>query len=214
LTNPLADDVIELAAMSVAPNMLRPPSFPRRRRFTVREFESMGKAGIIDERCELVHGEIIEMPPVGNAHSIALEDLRDVLRAAWSHQRFVRTQATHRFSDDYAPMPDLALLEHRPVPGALIDELPVLVIEVADETLSYDLGVKRLAYARAGVPEYWVADLKRRRILVFRGPDRAAVEAERAYRDELVAQDDQTVSPLAIPSLRIKVGDVLPPAGA
>ena len=154
------------------------------------------------------------MPPVGNAHSIALEDLRDVLRAAWSHQRFVRTQAIHRFSDDYAPMPDLALLEHRPVPGALIDELPVLVIEVADETLSYDLGVKRLAYARAGVPEYWVADLKRRRILVFRGPDRAAVEAERAYRDELVAQDDQTVSPLAIPSMCIKVGDVLPPAGA
>ena len=200
--------------MSVAHITLPPTSFPPRRRFTVREFESMGQAGIIDERCELVHGEIIQMPPVGNAHSIALQDLHDLLRAAWPHPKFIRTQATHRFGEDFAPMPDLTLLEHRPVPGALIDEQPALVIEVSEETLSYDLGFKRLAYARAGTPEYWVADLKRRRFRAFRGPDRAAVEAEQAYRDEIIAEVGDTIAPLAIPALQIAVADVLPAAGA
>ena len=198
--------------MTVASPMLAALG-PAKRLFTVREFMQMGEAGILDERCELVHGEVIEMPPVGNAHSIALQDLYDALRQAWPHPKFIRTQATQRFDEHWAPMPDLALLKQRPVPGALIDELPVLVVEVSDETLSYDLGQKRLDYARAGVPEYWVADLKRRRLLVFRGPERGAVEAEHAYLDEVVVQADQTVSPLAIPSLQIKVADILPAAG-
>jgi len=189
------------------------PGQPKRL-FTVREFEQMFDTGIIRGRYELVRGEVVEMAAIGNAHSVALQDLYDVLRQAWPHPKFVRSQATHRFDEHWAPMPDLALLERRPVPGALIDELPVLVIEVSDETLSYDLGFKRLEYARAGVPEYWVVDLKRRRIRAFRRPDPAAVEAEHAYLDEVVAEADETLSPLTIPSLHLKVSDAVPGAGA
>ncbi len=185
-----------------------------KRLFTVREFEQMSESGIIDGRYELVEGEVIEMAAVGNAHSVAVEDFRDLFRPHWPNPKFVRTQATHRFSEHWAPMPDLALLAQRPIAGALIDELPLLVIEVSDETLSYDLGFKRLEYARAGVPEYWVVDLKRRRIRAFRRPDPAAVEAEHAYLDEVVAEADETLSPLAIPSLHVKVCDVVPGTGA
>jgi Uma2 family endonuclease len=198
--------------MTVATPMLA-ASGPAKRLFTVREFMQMGEAGILDERCELVHGEVIEMPPVGNAHSVALQDLYDALRQAWPHPKFIRTQATQRFDEYWAPMPDLVLLKQRPVPGALIDELPVLVVEVSDETLSYDLGPKRLDYARAGVPEYWVVDVKRRRIRAFRRPDGSAVDAEHAYLDEIVADAGDMISPLAIPTLRLAVSDVLPTAG-
>ena len=185
-----------------------------KRLFTVREFEQMAEAGIIRGRYELVHGEVIELGAVGNAHSVALQDLYDALRQAWPHQKFVRNQSTHRFDARWAPMPDLALLTQRPVPGAEIDELPVLVVEVSDETLSYDVGAKRLDYARAGVPEYWVVDVKRRRIRAFRRPDPSAVDAEHAYLDEIVADAGDTLSPLAIPTLRLAVSDVLPAAGA
>ncbi len=177
--------------MSVAPMpILLPSSVPQKRLFTVREFEQMAEAGILNGRYELVDGEIIEMPADDNAHSVAVMDLYDALRPHWPHPKFIRSQSTQRFTERWAPMPDLTLLEHRPVRGALIDELPALAIEVSDETLAYDLGFKRLAYARAGVPEYWVADLKRRRILVFREPDRTAIAAENAFRDEHVAQAD------------------------
>lgn len=200
--------------MSIAPPpILMPSPVPLKRLFTVREFEQMVESGILNGRYELAEGEIIEMPADGNAHAVAAMDLFEALRPGWPHPKFIRVQSTQRITEHWAPAPDLVLLEHRPVRGALIDELPALVIEVSDETLRYDLGFKRLAYARAGVPEYWIADLKRRRLLVFRGPDRAAVEAEHAYRDELVAQADQTISPLAIPSLQIRVADVLPAAG-
>lgn len=183
-------------------------------RFTVRDFDQMSQAGIIPERTELVDGEVFETPAVGSAHSVALDDLRDALRAAWPNPRFIRSQATHRFNTHWAPMPDLALLEQRPVAGALIDELPQLVVEVSDDSLSYDLGLKRLQYARAGVPEYWVADLRRRRILIFRRPDVAATEAEHAWAEELVAAADAEATPLAIPSLRLRVADVRPATGA
>ncbi len=199
--------------MTVATPTLAHPG-PVKRLFTVREFEQMAEAGIIRGRYELVHGEVIEMPPVGNAHSIALQDLYDALRPAWPHPKFIRTQATQRFDEYWAPMPDLALLTRRPIPGAQIDELPVLVVEVSDETLSYDLGAKRMDYARAEVPEYWVVDVKRRRIRAFRRPDAAAVDAEHAYLDEIVADVGGTISPLAIPTLQINVADVLPAAGA
>jgi hypothetical protein len=83
-----------------------PPPGQSKRLFTVREFERIAEAGIIRGRYELAHGEVVEMAPVGNAHSVAVEDLRDVRRAAWPHPRFVRTQATHRFDDGWAPMPE------------------------------------------------------------------------------------------------------------
>ncbi len=107
-----------------------------------------------------------------------------------------------------------ALLDHAPVPGAILDELPRLVIEISDTTLARDLGEKRLAYARCGVPEYWVGDLHRRRILTFRGPDTNATKAELAWAEERIFEADQEVEPLAIPGLRLRVSELLPAAGA
>ena len=49
------------------------------------------------------------------------------------------------------------------------DEL-VLVVEVADTSLRYDVTGKRDLYARAGVPEYWVLNIKGRKLIVHRNP--------------------------------------------
>lgn len=61
----------------------------------------------------------------------------------------------------WAPEGDAAALDG-PVPGALVK----LVVEVSDATIGDDLGDKLAAYARAGVPEYWVVDVKAR--VIFR----------------------------------------------
>ena len=44
------------------------------------------------------------------------------------------------------------------------EEDALLVIEVADSSLDYDLGEKCLRYARFGIPEYWVIDCGKRQI--------------------------------------------------
>ena len=46
----------------------------------------------------------------------------------------------------------------------------LLVVEVADTTLRYDLEIKRPLYARAGVAELWIVDIDRRELHVFREP--------------------------------------------
>ena len=46
----------------------------------------------------------------------------------------------------------------------------LLVVEVSDSTLRYDLTVKLPLYARAGIGEVWIVDLKRRVVDVHRTP--------------------------------------------
>ena len=46
----------------------------------------------------------------------------------------------------------------------------LLVVEVADTSLSHDLGKKLRLYARSGIPEYWVADVRGGRIIRFHVP--------------------------------------------
>jgi Uma2 family endonuclease len=48
----------------------------------------------------------------------------------------------------------------------------LLVIEVADSSLSLDLGTKLSRYARAGIRRYWVVDIKSRKLHDHRDPDR------------------------------------------
>lgn len=43
----------------------------------------------------------------------------------------------------------------------------LLVIEIADSTLTHDLGYKADLYRRAKIPEYWVVDVPHRCLRVF-----------------------------------------------
>lgn len=45
---------------------------------------------------------------------------------------------------------------------------PDVVIEIADTSLGYDLGVKRLLYEEVHVGEYWVIDVQNMKITAFR----------------------------------------------
>ncbi|NIP90467.1 MAG: Uma2 family endonuclease, partial [Gammaproteobacteria bacterium] len=53
---------------------------------------------------------------------------------------------------------------------SLPGEAVKLAVEVADTTQRDDLGAKRRDYAKAGLPEYWVVDLKKRTLHRFSGP--------------------------------------------
>jgi Uma2 family endonuclease len=48
----------------------------------------------------------------------------------------------------------------------------LLVIEVADSSLSLDQGPKLVKYAHAGIRRYWVVDLRHRTLHDYRDPDR------------------------------------------
>ncbi|MDQ6943600.1 MAG: Uma2 family endonuclease, partial [Candidatus Eremiobacteraeota bacterium] len=61
------------------------------------------------------------------------------------------------------------------------------------------------AYARHGVPEYWIVDLLHEHIDVYRAPG-----GERYARHRRVGRG-KSVAPLAFPDDVIAVNDILPP---
>ena len=179
----------------------------KRRRFTVDEYECMGRAGILheDERVELVDGEIVEMPPIGPGHGGRTNRLNDVLSGRLSGRAIVAVQNPIRLSRYQEPQPDIALLRRRS--DFYTDSHPgpedvLLVIEVSDTTLAYDRDTKVPMYAAAGIPEVWIADVQHRRLLVYRRPENGV------YLDVTVVEQG-AVSPLAFPDLVIRLEEIL-----
>jgi Uma2 family endonuclease len=148
-------------------------ALPKRKRFTVEEFQRMGEAGVFapDERVELIDGEIIEMTPVGPRHVQAVFALDDFFRSVVGPEIRVATQNALR-TPAGLPWPDAALLvrsrlDPARLPGA---DACILVVEVADATARLDRGRKRRAYAQAGIPEYWVVDLRSDSVVLHLSP--------------------------------------------
>jgi Uma2 family endonuclease len=147
---------------------------PRRHAITVTEYVRMGEAHVFahDARLELMEGEIVEMAPIGSAHSAVVNTLDTLLRKVVP-SAMVFVQSPLVLGERSALQPDVMLL--RPRADEYYDSLPVasdalLVVEVADTTIAYDLETKRPLYARAGVTELWIVDISRRELQVFREP--------------------------------------------
>jgi Uma2 family endonuclease len=146
-----------------------------RHRITVDEYYRMAEVGLLaqDARVELIEGEIIDRAPIGSRHGAAVDRLNGLLQRAVGDRATVRVQGSIRLDKSSEPQPDVALLKPRTDfyaaqhPTAL-DTL--LIIEVSDTTFRYDRQVKVPLYARHGVPEVWIVDLKDRRVHFFRAP--------------------------------------------
>jgi Uma2 family endonuclease len=145
--------------------MLRGNLEVKRHGFTAREYHAMGEAGVLgeDDRVELVDGEIVDMAPIGSRHLSCVVALTHLLVERAQGRYFVSVQNPVRLSERDEPQPDLTLLRRRPDPAAPSPPDPegvLAVVEVSDTTLSYDRNVKLPLYARTGISEAWVIDLK------------------------------------------------------
>ena len=181
-----------------------------RHRFTVDEYLAMEVAGILheDDRIELIDGEIIVMPPIGDPHEFSTDWLTQLLVPPLIGRAIVRVQGSIRLNNRSAPQPDIALLRERPLSevGPYFPPDVYLVIEVADSSLSYDRGAKLARYAAAGVPEVWVVNLRAREVTAYADPSDSEYAAVRVYRA------GENISPQAFPDVTLAVDDFIPPA--
>jgi Uma2 family endonuclease len=139
---------------------------------TVSDVHAMLEAGILEEnsRIELLDGVLVEMSPQGPRHAYALRTLNMLGGPVAAAAGLVLSiQAPLDVSSPISlPEPDFAI-----VPATPIDRHPagaLLVVEMGNTSLRMDLGPKARIYATAGIPEYWVLDVRRRRIVVHRDP--------------------------------------------
>lgn len=147
---------------------------PVRRRFTVEEFQRMGEAGIIapDERVELIDGEVYEMTPIGPRHIWSVIYLAKYFIKLAGDDLHVSIQSGVKIGKTQVA-PDFAIL--RLPEGKLPGQVPepedcALLVEVADSSAGFDRKSKSRMYAGVNIPEYWVLDLPRNRVVVHRRP--------------------------------------------
>ena len=178
-------------------------------KFTSEQYHWLIESGILttEHNIELIAGEIIGMAPMGDEHGNSIEQLNTWLVIRADDKYNVRCQITLRVAEGFSPDPDFTLLKYRqggygrgPRPTA---EDVLLVIEVADSSLEYDLGEKALAYARAGVPEMWVVDIPNRQMHVYIHP------TPDGYQTYSTASEDESVTALLIPGLDLPVAEAL-----
>lgn len=188
-------------------------SDPQPLRWTLEEYYQMAELGFFDnKRVELIGGEIVEMSPMKTAHATAISLAIEVLGKIFTKNFVVRIQMPVSFGKTDEPEPDVAVVE-----GGIRDfleshpEKAVLIIEVSDTTLNYDQTRKASLYAKNKIEDYWIVNLKERRLEVYRRPikDKNAFYGF-GYGEIQIFTEKDSVAPLAKATAKIKVADLLP----
>ena len=145
-------------------SIARAQADPFRARFTTAEFLRMVEAGAFEDwKVELVDGEIERMPPPGNEHG--RRQMMVVLRLGRVvPEALLRAEAGIDLGNDTVLGCDAAVLR-LPVEGVgnrmLRPDEVLLTIEISESTREREIGMKRMKYAAAGIPHYWVIDGER-----------------------------------------------------
>jgi Uma2 family endonuclease len=183
-------------------------AWPPVRRFTIAEYHRLIDAGIIgeDERVELLEGVIVRMSPQNEAGVRVLTFLMRHLNRTLSDEYQVRPQSPITLpSSGSEPEPDLAVVRAADAPSRLDHpQTALLAIEVSLSSLRFDRKVKARVYARAGIAEYWIVNVKAERVEVFRDPDPEAG----AYRTALTVGRAETLVSVAVPALSVPVASL------
>ncbi len=175
-------------------------------KWTLDEYHRMIAAGILDERrVELLKGEIVEMSPEGEPHAYFSSEAGEYLTQLLGERAMIRLSKPITLPNNSEPEPGIAIvqrlgrkyLEHHPYPENIF-----WLIEYSDSSLDKDLKVKSQVYAEVKIPEYWVVDLKKRQIIVFRDPQ------DGEYASKLISTGGMIYS-LAFPDTAISVDSIV-----
>jgi Uma2 family endonuclease len=180
-------------------------------KWTRDEYYRLGELGFFNgRRVELIFGEIIEMSPIGWFHRVGCRKTAEFLERAFHGVAWIDRAEPINLTDS-APQPDVSVMLGKFEDYVAHPTTALLVVEVSDATLDFDLTTKAEVYATATIPEYWVLDVNARRLHVFRAPvPLPAGLGATAYRTHDVIEATGTVSPLAAPNAVVAVADLLP----
>jgi Uma2 family endonuclease len=193
-------------------DILVPPGYPKRKRWTRVECEALESTGIWNaEKLELIEGDLIDRRSKNRPHVNTMMLVMEWLIGVFGI-RYITPEAPVDVAPEdnptNEPQPDLTVLaqprsaygSENPKPGDIR-----LLVEVSDTTLAFDLGLKARIYARAGICEYWVVDIVGKRIYVHRSPQGGV------YRDIASYGADESVKPLCAPGTTFAVKDAFTP---
>ena len=171
-------------------------------RLTVDEVYALTDAGMFaeNENFELIDGEIVPMAAAKvDWHEIMKSRLNRAFVLALPDDARLFVEPSVTLAPDMLVEPDLAVWPKGGMPRQVRGPDLLLVAEVSDSSLGYDLRVKAPIYARHGVRDYWVVDAVRQTIRVHRTP------VEGAYKDVEEYEAHDPVAALVLPGVTIRL---------
>ncbi len=177
--------------------------------YTIEQYFRLVETGALgpDDRVELLEGVIVAVSPQNPRHASAVRRIQRTLHSGLAHRAVISVQLPLVAAPISAPEPDVAVL-----PGTEADydrahpTAALLVVEVAERSIAQDRLTKAAIYAAAGIPEYWIVNLRDQCVEVFREPDTAG----RSYRWQRRAERHEILDLVAFPDVRVSAYDLFP----
>lgn len=164
----------------------------------------MIEAGIIgeDEKFELIEGEIVPVSPSHDPHERIKSGLILVIPHCLPKELWFGVESSIYLGERTFVEPDFCIFPRKIKSHEVKGSDLLLVVEVADSSLSFDLGKKAQLYARYGAQELWVVDAKTHVTTVHLGPAQSGWTVTR----EVVAGDQLTSA--KVPQIRLRIADL------
>ncbi|MCC7367537.1 MAG: Uma2 family endonuclease [Chloroflexi bacterium] len=179
-----------------------------RRLISVDEFVHLIETGFFgpEERVELIHGEMIAMPPIGDGRVGHTNHVNFSFNRLFAGRAVVAVQNPIVLPGLSRPQPDVAVLRPRPDFYGRSTATPsdvLTLVEVADTTLTYDRDTKGPMYAAAGIVEYWIINVAAGEVIVHRQP------TPTGYASVTTLRRGDTVTPVMFPDVPVAISDLL-----
>ncbi|MEW6730556.1 MAG: Uma2 family endonuclease [Acidobacteriota bacterium] len=183
-------------------------ALPRRYLFSVDEYHRMIDAGIFheDDHIELIDGEIIQMAAIKSRHAATVERIRRLLDSKLPSSMLTRAQNPITLDDSSEPEPDVVVVRYREDDYCNTHPSPtdiILVIEVADTSLSFDRTVKIPKYALSSIQECWLINIQNDQVEVYKNPINGK------YLDIITHALDQSITSTSL-RITLEVSDIFP----
>ncbi len=188
---------------------------------TVQQYHTMIDSGILEEGAaiELIDGLLVrkdrrdqggDIMTVGPRHAVVVSKLASLLVHLLQNIAYhARIQQPVTLEGVSEPEPDGCIVKgnieeytgHHPGPAEI-----VLAVEVSESSLEYDRTTKQRIYATAGIPAYWIVNLRDDTVEIFDHPSPTKGRYDGHY---LVKKGDDILLQIDQHQLVVPVSDLL-----
>lgn len=174
----------------------------------VDEYYGLLERGVLTEedRVELLEGAIVAGEPQGPSHGSTVWRIQRLLERTLGERAIVRGQLDYIAGRRSVPVPDVAVVPM--VPDEYADEHPTrahVVFEIAYSSLWQDRLTKGPIYAKNGVPQYVLVNLRDRTIENHTRPS----APRRRYLDRVVLGRGERLTLVEFPDVSVGVDELL-----
>jgi Uma2 family endonuclease len=172
--------------------------------WSVSEIERLSAGGYFheDDRFELVGGEIVPMSPKGRRHELIRGAVALRFSRGTPESVFIISEAQFNLAEDTYTVPDVLIHPAAIKTPDVSGKEALLVVEVAETSLTYDRGMKARLYAFHGVREYWVINAATLVTAVHTSPSATG------YGEIKEIGPEGTLSPNLVPAFAISLATI------